>query len=70
MTDNGAGIAGVAPGAKLLAVKVLDENGGSFAEIAAGIRWSTDHGADVINMSLGAVYGHGIVDAAAAVSAP
>ena len=56
-TGNGIGIAGVAPDARLLAVKVLTEEGGSFEEIAAGIRWATDNGADVINMSLGALPG-------------
>jgi serine protease len=56
-TGNGIGIAGVAPDARLLAVKVLTEEGGSFEEIAAGIRWSVDNGADVINMSLGALPG-------------
>lgn len=57
VTGNGKGIAGVAPDARLLAVKVLTEEGGSFEEIAAGIRWSADNGADVINMSLGALPG-------------
>ena len=56
-TGNGIGVAGTAPDAKLLAVKVLGEEGGSFEEIAAGIRWSADHGADVINLSLGALPG-------------
>src|SRR5215210_5593672 len=56
-TGNGTGVAGTAPDARLLAVKVLTEDGGSFEEIAAGIRWSADHGADVINMSLGALPG-------------
>ena len=56
-TNNGVGVAGTAPDAKLLAVKVLTDDGGSFEEIAAGIRWSADHGADVINMSLGALPG-------------
>jgi serine protease len=56
-TGNGVGIAGVAPDAGLLAVKVLTGDGGSFEEIAAGIRWATDNGADVINMSLGALPG-------------
>jgi len=56
-TGNGIGIAGVAPDARLLAIKVLTEDGGTFEEIAAGIRWATDNGADVINMSLGALPG-------------
>ncbi|GAB2623981.1 S8 family peptidase [Novilysobacter erysipheiresistens] len=53
--DNGAGTIGVAPEAKLIAVKVLSEiNGsGSFGGIIQGIVHAADHGADVINMSLG-----------------
>jgi subtilisin family serine protease len=58
VTDNGIGIAGAAPDADILAVKVLDDSGsGTFEEIAAGIRWSADNGADVINLSLGALPG-------------
>ena len=58
VTNNSTGIAGVAPDAKLLAVKVLDAEGsGAFDQIAAGIRWSADNGADVINLSLGALPG-------------
>ena len=57
VTNNGQGIAGVAPDAKIMPVKVLGEDGGSFAEIAAGIRWAADNGADVINLSLGAIPG-------------
>jgi serine protease len=57
VTNNATGVAGTAPDARLLAVKVLTDDGGSFEEIAAGIRWSADHGADVINMSLGALPG-------------
>ncbi|MFC5576716.1 S8 family serine peptidase [Lysobacter niabensis] len=53
--DNGTGIIGVAPEAKLIAVKVLSAatGGGSFEGIIAGIVHAADHGADVINMSLG-----------------
>ncbi|MGH2750635.1 MAG: S8 family serine peptidase [Actinomycetota bacterium] len=56
-TGNRIGIAGVAPKAKMLAVKVLTNEGGSFAEVGAGIRWATDNGADVVNLSLGALPG-------------
>jgi subtilisin family serine protease len=60
-TDNDRGIAGVAPDAGLLAVRVLandcDASGctasGTSNDVSAGIRWATDHGADVINLSLG-----------------
>jgi subtilisin family serine protease len=57
VTNNGQGIAGVAPDASIMPVKVLGEDGGTFEEIAAGIRWAADHGADVINLSLGAIPG-------------
>ncbi|HEX5367821.1 MAG TPA: S8 family serine peptidase, partial [Dehalococcoidia bacterium] len=52
--DNGFGVIGVAPGASLLAVKVLDSTGSGYMDdVAAGVNWATAHGADVINMSLG-----------------
>ena len=54
---NGIGVVGVAPGAKILPVKVLEAGSGSSDDIAAGIRWATDNGADVINMSLGTIPG-------------
>ncbi|MGH3727745.1 MAG: S8 family serine peptidase [Micromonosporaceae bacterium] len=56
-TGNGTGIAGVAPSAKIMSVKVLEAGSGSYSEIAAGIRYAADHGADVINMSLGGLAG-------------
>ena len=52
-TSNGLGIAGVAPSAKLMAVKVLGADGtGACGDVDAGIRWAADRGADVINLSL------------------
>ena len=57
VANNGVGIAGVAPGAKIMPVKVLEDGSGSFGQIAAGIRYAADNGAKVINMSLGALPG-------------
>ena len=53
--DNGIGTIGVAPSAKILAVKVLSgvTGSGSFGGIIQGIVYAADNGADVINMSLG-----------------
>lgn len=55
---NGAGVAGVAPLANVLPVKVLDaEGGGMVSDIVRGIDWAVDRGAKVINMSLGSEKG-------------
>ncbi len=52
--DNGTGISGIAPNSKIMPVKVLDDEGnGDDANIVEGIKYATDHGAQVINMSLG-----------------
>ncbi|PCI26496.1 hypothetical protein COB52_05965 [Candidatus Kaiserbacteria bacterium] len=63
---NNIGVAGVMPrGVKIMAVKVLDGNGsGSYANVANGIRWAVDNGADIINLSLsGATINAGVEDA-------
>ncbi|MFD9409579.1 type VII secretion-associated serine protease mycosin [Streptomyces sp. NPDC059989] len=61
-SSRGQGVLGVAPQARILPVRVIleegdpgraqarDSKGGALAE---GIRWAADHGADVINLSLG-----------------
>ena len=50
---HGEGIAGVAPRARIMPVRVLDGGGrGSLHDLDAGIRWAVDNGADVINLSL------------------
>jgi serine protease len=51
-TNNGVALAGLAYRAKLMPVRVLDRNGsGQADDIALGIRYAVQHGADVINMS-------------------
>jgi len=56
------GVMGIAPEAKILPVRVILEDGDTARgkarstrgnALAEGIRWATDHGADVINLSLG-----------------
>ncbi|MFD9373807.1 type VII secretion-associated serine protease mycosin [Streptomyces sp. NPDC060020] len=60
--SRGQGVLGIAPQARILPVRVIleegdpgrgkarDSKGGALAD---GIRWAADHGADVINLSLG-----------------
>jgi subtilisin family serine protease len=51
--NNSIGIAGLAPNARLLNVKVVDDEGIVWASaVAKGIIWSVDKGAKIINMSL------------------
>ena len=53
--QGNAGIqTGIAPGAKIMAIKVLDDTGyGSDADLISGIHFAMNHGADIINLSLG-----------------
>ncbi len=56
-TNNAVGIAGVARDCRILPVKVTDATGdGYYSWIIDGIIWAADHGADVINISLGGNY--------------
>ena len=53
VANNGYGIIGVAPNAKLMPVRVLDEEGsGYLSDVAAGIEWAANKGAKVANLSL------------------
>jgi subtilisin family serine protease len=54
--DNGVGIAGLAPSARLLIAKVVTKSRSIPVEAEAkAIRWAVDNGAQVINMSLGGI---------------
>ena len=54
VANNGIGGSGVAPQAKILPIKVLDQAGqGDARDVAAGVRYAADNGAKVINLSLG-----------------
>lgn len=52
-TNNHQGLTGIAYGVDLMPIRVLNRNEkGTAANIARGIRYAVDHGADVINLSL------------------
>ena len=64
--DNEIGVIGVAPGANLYAVKVLDNRGsGTYSSVIAGIDWVTANAEtiDVANMSLGGGNSQAVNDA-------
>ena len=63
--NNGFGVTGVAYDAQIMAVRVLDASGrGSNTDVAAGIRYAADNGADVINLSLGGDFPSSTIEAA------
>ncbi|HTP06982.1 MAG TPA: S8 family serine peptidase [Anaerolineae bacterium] len=58
-TGHGTHISGIivsaAPGVQIMPIRVLNSDGvGTYWEVAAGVRYAVDHGAQVINMSLSA----------------
>ncbi len=54
VAGNGIGVEGFASGVRILPVRVLGANGyGDDADLAEGIIWAADNGADIINMSVG-----------------
>jgi len=53
-TNNGIGVAGVAFNARIVPIKVLDQQGSGWdSDVANGIVWAVNNGAKIINLSLG-----------------
>ena len=53
-TNNGLGMAGIAPGSTLMPIKVADSDGFiALSDVLDAVDWAREHGADVINLSLG-----------------
>jgi subtilisin family serine protease len=62
LRNNGAGIAGVAPNARILPVKVGES--GVYTAVERGVTWAADHGAKVIVLSIGLQPGFKVVNSA------
>ncbi len=52
-SDNATGVAGTAPGVKVVPIKVIGRYSGSNADFVDGLYYAADLGVDVVNMSLG-----------------
>jgi thermitase len=66
ITNNGAGVAGIAYNSPLIPVKVLNKNGsGTDVAVANGILWAAQNRAKVINLSLGGGYSQTLCNAVA-----
>ncbi|MBW4437310.1 MAG: S8 family serine peptidase [Pleurocapsa minor GSE-CHR-MK-17-07R] len=63
--NNGVGIAGVAPNAMIMPLRVLDASGvGTYSRIAEAIVYATDNGARIINLSLGGFNASAVLEGA------
>jgi thermitase len=57
VTNNGVGVAGMNWNARIMPIRVLDDTGSGWnSDIVSGITWAWQHGARVINLSLGGSY--------------
>ncbi|MFW5980392.1 MAG: S8 family peptidase [Halanaerobiaceae bacterium] len=52
VTNNNEGIAGINWDVNIMPVRVMEETSGTSSQLAAGIEWAVDNGADIINFSL------------------
>jgi serine protease len=62
-TNNGLGVAGLAYCANLMPIKVLSGRGsGTNTDVAEGIRFAADHGAQIMNLSLGSAFPSKVIE--------
>lgn len=65
VTNNGVGIAGVAPLASIVPLRVLDNNGqGTVGNVGNGLVYAANNGVQVVNLSLGGPMGDAFLQAA------
>ena len=66
ITNNGVGVASVAPHTRIMPIRTSDSTGFSYASaIVNGMTWAVDHGAKVINISINKVAGVSSITSAA-----
>lgn len=66
-THNAFGASGLAHCATIMPIKVLSKGGyGTSADVAEGIRFAADHGAQIVNMSLGSSSKSSVIEKAVA----
>jgi serine protease len=65
VAGNDEGVAGIAPDAELLPIRVAGADGSVYAsDVAAGLIWAVEHGATIANLSLAGTQRSGLLDAA------
>jgi type VII secretion-associated serine protease mycosin len=64
IANNGIGAAGVAPNVKIMPIRALGDQGGSAQSVAAAIQYAADHGAHVMNLSLGSPRSSKVIETA------
>ncbi|MBB6023089.1 thermitase [Paenibacillus sp. JGP012] len=65
ITNNGVGIAGTAPLASIVPIRVLDNNGqGTIGNVGNGLVFAANNGVQVVNLSLGGPAGDAFLQAA------